>query len=118
MLLFRHPLATRDSMIRECAHNSTLKGFPLSPERALGVWEAHYRHLLTLLPRIPFPWLALSFDDLFSPAGQSTLSGFLGRDLNQNFPEARLNRHPTPEGMLNASAAMLWQQLLTLRQEP
>jgi len=107
--VFRHPLATAGSMVKEVGTAAYLRGVPFDLGRALELWAAIYRSVLRRHARRD-SWLFLHYDQALTPEGVGRLGRFLDAPVDADFPDA-LMRRSTPEGELPAEVSELYAEL-------
>lgn len=90
--VFRHPLATVQSMLKEVREAEYMQGMRLDEGDALRVWEATYRAILDTHLPAGGEWLFLHYDEMCFGEGAARLSRALQVDVDAHFPEPRLRR--------------------------
>jgi hypothetical protein len=92
--VFRHPAATAQSILRNCAEEPYLKGLSINFARAIHVWTLMYRHVLDI-HRHDGDWLFLHYDQAGAAAGLHRIERFLSAAVDRSFPEATVSRSST-----------------------
>ncbi len=110
--VFRHPLATVRSILKECEAAAYLKNVTLSCEQGLELWSLMYRHVLEI-HRHQGDWLFLHYDQALTDAGLDRLSGFVGGSVDRSFPDRGLNRSPA-QGTVPEAVGGVYAQLCEL----
>ena len=112
LCVFRDPLRTVRSTLKEVATQPYLADVELDERGALELWTSLHRNLLETLAH-EGDWLFLHADQLLTPEGLDRLEDFVGAPVARDFPEAALQRSPA-EGELTAAAGELYQGLCEL----
>ncbi len=89
--VFRHPAATAQSIIKECADAPYLHSLSITFTQALEVWGLMYRHIIDL-HRHEGDWLFLHYDQVLSGIGLDKLESHLATSVDRTFPDASLRR--------------------------
>jgi hypothetical protein len=101
--VFRHPVATAKSLVRECQDDRRLHCVGMTPRRALQLWKLMYLHVLRHRMRYPGDWLFVHYDQLLSSAAFPRIERFSGAPVDASFPDASLQRSradaPVPRGL-------------------
>ena len=89
--VFRHPLQTVCSIIRECESADYLKNIKMDDKTALNIWSLMYQHVLDLHCR-GGTWLFVRYDQAFQPSVCAKIESMTGATVNRNFPTKTLQR--------------------------
>ncbi len=109
--VFRDPLATAASIVKECREAPYLAGLPMDTDRALEVWCAMYERVLERVQS--GEWLFLHYDQMLTQDGLARLERFAGAALDRRFPEASLRRS-RPQAAAHARARAIYRELCAL----
>ena len=96
LCIFREPLRTAASILKECRSQEYLAGLAMDEARALRVWTRMYEHVLERHAD-EGDWLFLHCDQVLTEAGLDRLEAFLGAPVARDFPDAALQRERTEE---------------------
>jgi len=107
--VFRHPATTAASMMKVWQTDHRLRTLSLTFERALGVWEAMYSHVLEKHRR-EGTWLFTHYECLFERAGLERLGAFLECDVDVAFPDRKLNR-TMDQQVVSSSTMAIYERL-------
>lgn len=110
--VFRDPLVTVRSVVKEVGTAAYLRGVPFDEARAFALWCSTYRALLRR-HRHEGDWLFVHYDQVLRPDGRARLGRFLGVEPDGAFPDPLLHR-ARPEGEVPAEAAELYAELCAL----
>ena len=88
--VFRHPALTAISITEECHRAAYLSGVAMDPDRALDIWAAVYRRILSQCEQGGHPWLFVHYDQVLNGAGIDALAQFTGAQLDASFPDRTL----------------------------
>jgi GT2 family glycosyltransferase len=121
IVVFRDPLVTASSIVKECAHAEYLRGVAMDPKRALELWCAMYRQVLQQHRDAGesgrADWLFVHYDQLVHPAlrqrGLDRLGRFLGASIDATFPTDELRRSQ-PVAAEHPEATRLYAELCRL----
>jgi len=106
--VFREPLATVASILKECREAPYLASLAMDEERALAVWTCMYERVLAQCAR--GDWLFVHYDQMLTQDGLARLEAFAGAALDRRFPEASL-RHARAGAGATGRAAELYREL-------
>ncbi len=110
--VFRHPLLTVQSVVKEVRTAAYLDGVPFDLTRGFALWASTYRAILER-QRLEGDWLYLHYDQALQPEGLARLGTFLGVTPDASFPDGMLHR-PPPEGEVPEDVAAIYAQLCEL----
>jgi hypothetical protein len=110
--VFRHPVATVNSILKEVSTGTYLPGLDMSFNQAMELWTLVYRHVLEKHRRSG-DWLFLHYAQILTPEGQDHIAQFTGANIDQHFPDQNLQRS-TPTGHLPINAKQIYQELCNL----
>jgi hypothetical protein len=106
LCVFREPGITAESIVKECAEVAYLSTVRMTLERALDIWTAIYRSVLSLPMEVAF----VHYSQILGGDGLSRIARLLGAPVDASFPDMRLRRSrsnvPVP-----APAASLYEEL-------
>lgn len=96
IVVFRHPAATVNSILRQKQKVAHLKGFTLSKKYLFRVWCSMYHHILeVILPGMDeHDYLVIHFDQLFQTETLLKIERLAACPIDHSFPDKRLNRTP------------------------
>jgi GT2 family glycosyltransferase len=111
--VFRDPLVSAASIVKECATADYLRGVEMDVERALSIWCAQYRSILELHDADrgrgrAGDWLFLHYDQMFD-GGPAKLSSFLDAPVNADFAKPELARSKPAAATSHGSRRLLEQ---------
>lgn len=92
LCIFRKPQNTMQSIIKECATSDYLDDFYINEEYAYSVWEHTYHRILNYDYEIQKDIIYIHYDQILKGEAVNLLSDLLEVDLNNSFPDIRLNR--------------------------
>lgn len=92
LIVFRHPLITVESMLRQKQIIKHLNGFNLSKRYLFKVWYGMYNNITqTILPLLrKEDYIFLHYNQLFESQNLDKLEGFVEYQIDRFFPEKRL----------------------------
>lgn len=109
--VFRHPAATAESIVRECAERPYLRNLKMDCAIALDVWTKMYQHVMRV-HRHDGQWLFLHFDQVATGDGLDRLERFLDAPVDRDFPDRTLSRAAGAEELnVPAEALSLYSDL-------
>jgi hypothetical protein len=98
--IFRDPMATAASIVKECASMPYMAGLAMTLEIAAEVWTVMYEHILRR-HAAQGEWLFLHYEQVLTGDGLDALERCLQCRVDRDFPEKRLRRsqanQPAPE---------------------
>lgn len=107
--VFRSPVITALSMLKEIPKRKYLGGMEMSFEEAVQVWVQMYKHILTKHRRSG-EWLFVHYSQILSGEGIDSMAEFISVDLDRSFPDTALTRTssdiPIPESALSTYAEL------------
>ncbi|MCP4594299.1 MAG: hypothetical protein GY842_26520 [bacterium] len=89
--VFREPMVTVESMLKECATARYLRGLQMDVDIAVEVWSLMYEHILRV-HRHEGEWLFLHYSQVLAGDGLEQLAAALDVEVNRSFPEERCRR--------------------------
>ncbi len=96
--VFRDPASTATSIMKQIKIARHLKGFNITYEEALDVWELMHRHILEC-QRPDEPWLFLHYQQILSGESFESLEKFTDARVDAGFPDSRLHRTTPKTGV-------------------
>lgn len=93
LVVFRHPLSTAKSMLKEHADMPYLHSLHFKEQDALKVWSLMYRHVLELHYPKGGKWMFLHYEQILSGVCHDALEKFVGVRVDRAFAEAKLYRN-------------------------
>lgn len=111
--IFRNPLDTTTSILKECHQNPYLNDFGMTHSRALKIWNSIHSYVLNYHDQFGSHWYFIHYEQLFNSDFVSQLEKNLNVSLDKSFPESKLHRSKT-EGTLNGKTRKIYQQLCDL----
>jgi hypothetical protein len=113
--VFRDPLATIASLVKEARRDSTLRGvtFRFDKADALKVWCSMYEHVLRRTDRENKHWLFINYDQFIDGSAFPRLASFLGARIDGGFIDPRYQRSGR-SGSLPDNAAAIFATLCEL----
>ncbi|UCG17197.1 MAG: sulfotransferase [Phycisphaerales bacterium] len=109
--VFRHPMATAASIVKECQAMPYLRNLRMNTESAVEVWALMYEHILRR-HRQEGQWLFLHFDQVLRGNGADRLEEFIGAPVDRSFPETELQRSAA-SGTGPTAVMQVYQELCT-----
>lgn len=110
--VFRDPMATAASIVKECASMPYMSGLLMNTRIAVEVWRLMYEHILRRHMH-EGEWLFVHYDQVLHGDGMNKLERILGTAVNRDFPDSKLRRsvavEPAP-----ADAGDVYQELCEL----
>ena len=92
VVVFRHPVETARSIVRECADEPRLRGLGMKMGRAVRIWQATYARALHLA-RGQDDWLFLEYEQVLRGNGLQRLAAATGARIDTDFPAQALHRN-------------------------
>lgn len=108
--VFRHPLTTVRSVLKEVHTAAYLQGVPFDEARAFALWASTYRAILHRHAQSG-DWLFVHYDQMLQPEGVARLGRFLRVEADASFPDALLHRPPPEDGQVPAEVSALYAEL-------
>jgi len=97
--VFRDPMVTAASILKECATARYLSTLKMNVEIAVEIWVLMYEHVLQTHSK-QGDWLFLHYDQVLRGDGLDRLEKFVGSAVDRGFPDAAFRRSvardPTP----------------------
>jgi hypothetical protein len=112
LCVFREPMRTARSIVKECQTADYLAGLPMDLGQALEVWTLMYRHVLEV-HRHSGEWVFLHYDQLFQDSGLDRVQAALGMPVDRRFPDPGLKRS-SAEGPLPSDTLRVYRDLCQL----
>jgi hypothetical protein len=112
LCVFREPVRTAQSILKECREADYLQGLPMDFSGAVEVWTRMYRHILEV-HRHAGEWLFFHYEQLFADASVRRLEAALGVEADRQFPDPALQRSP-PVGEAGTNALQTYEWLCEL----
>lgn len=109
LCVFRDPMDTAASIVKECAAEPYLASVAMDTERALAVWAAMYRSILERLAGRG-DWLFAHYDQILSGERTAAIEAAVGAPLDASFPDRGLRRS-AGDGALTPEVADLYGEL-------
>jgi tetratricopeptide (TPR) repeat protein len=109
MVIFREPILTINSTIKECKQRKYLQSVVMNNKRALEIWLAMYRGILKL-SKGNENWMFVHYNQLFKKEKLTEIEQFLQTEIDKDFPDPNLKRSK-PEGVIFADADILYREL-------
>jgi hypothetical protein len=110
--VFREPLATARSILKECRRNRRLENVRMTLRRAVDIWVAMYEHVLSHRGD-GADWLFVHYDDVLTGDGVAKLAEFTQATVDHTFPDPRLKRSES-KGSVPRQATSLYDKLCQL----
>lgn len=116
LVVYREPLKTADSILRECRENPALKGLKMNLNIALNIWRYMYNHILKNYRQSvnKHHWIFVHYEQLFDPTRVREIEEVLGVKLNLDFPDRNISRANTIERSLSANIENMYTRLNNL----
>ncbi len=109
VVVFRHPFATIESIMRLHRSDPALRSLSLSFDRALEVWCEMYSRILSYSRT--GNWLFIHFDQLFSDQGLDRLASFSGAQMDVSFPDKTLRSTLSNNRKMSGRSATIYNKL-------
>lgn len=86
LTVFRHPLKTAQSLIKEAQRDSSIRGIKLtfSPKDALVLWDLMYQHILKSYHQFGGSWLFVHYEQFKSHTILQKIENLAGCSLNKD----------------------------------
>ena len=97
--VFRHPGVTANSILTECRRADYLKQMKMDFSRALGVWEAMYRHILEVSYPAGGDWLFVHYDQLLNGSAAQRFESLLQAKVDTKFADPQLKRSTSSDSI-------------------
>jgi hypothetical protein len=110
--VFRDPISTINSIMKEVKYEPHLHHFNINSRQALEIWMLMYQHILQL-HKSEGEWLFLHYNQVLSGEGLEKLAKFTGASVDYSFPEISLQRSQ-PNCSISQNAKVIYQQLCNL----
>ena len=110
--VFRDPISTINSIMKEVKYEPHLKHFKISSKQALEIWMLMYQHIL-LVHQFEGEWIFLHYDQVLNGEGLEKLASVTGASVDYSFPEKSLQRSK-PNRSIPKNAEAIYQQLCHL----
>ena len=110
--VFRDPLLTVRSVVKEVQTAAYLEGVPFDDARGFALWASIYRAILAR-HRHEGDWLFVHYDQALQPEGLARLGSFLGVEPDGSFPDPLMHR-PPPVGEVPPEVAAIYAELCEL----
>ncbi len=117
LCVFRHPLVTVQSIVKEVQTAPYLDNLTLSVEESLGLWTAMYRQVLDFHSLDTENWLFVEYQSVLSGAAIGPLSTFLDARLDADFPDRCLSRSQPAPVETSEETLEIYRRLKTLAEE-
>ena len=111
--VFRSPMATGASTLKECSEMPYLASLKMNETEALRVWINIYSHVIKHYRSFTDRFIILHVDQILLGDGLARLSSFLNCPLDRKFVDKRLSRTKASP-ILSNEAKALYQQLCEL----
>lgn len=111
--VFRHPIATAQSIIRSCKTDKYLRTINMTTNKALSIWAAMYSHVIKKHQHIG-DWLFVHYDQMFDIDILYKIENFLGTAIDKTFPEKRLRKKVQKKINLPNDILLLYKDLCAL----
>lgn len=105
VVVFRRPVITAASIVKEVQREDYLKGIDYTFDMAVDLWVYVYRHILQKHRR-DGDWLFLHYDQVLTPQGLDRIEAHVGAKVNRNFPDAALTRTESDAPIPRRAAAV------------
>lgn len=112
--VFRDPVSTVNSIMKECAAMEYLHDLNMTFETALDVWKLMYQHVLAT-HRQSGDWLFIHYEQVISGDALDKISRLTSAHLDPEFPDSRLRRSH-PDRHAGAAANRIYFELCQLAQ--
>lgn len=89
--VFRDPITTAKSIMKEVSYDQHLHYFNIKFEQALDIWLLMYKHILEI-HQFEGEWLFLHYDQVLTGEGLEKLATFTGASIDCSFPDISLRR--------------------------
>jgi hypothetical protein len=89
--VFRNPLVTVRSILKECKNERYLRSLSINQRGALLVWKTMYLHILHIHRR-EGEWHFFHYNQLFEEESLGRIEGAIRSPVNRDFPDRELNR--------------------------
>lgn len=110
--IFRDPVSTVKSIIKEVKHEPHLHHFSITPQQTLDIWRLMYSHILEI-HQLEGEWLFLHYDQVLNGEGLEKLAAFTEASIDYSFPDTSLRRS-TQEQPIPKKTERLYQKLCQL----
>ena len=107
--VFREPVVTADSILKNCRDEPYLKNLSMTFARAIKVWTLMYRHILEIHCK-EGQWLFLHYNQVLEPQGLDNLERFVNAKIDRAFPDRTLQR-TTSDRRVTAEAQKIYETL-------
>ncbi len=94
--VFRHPMVTAASIVKECDRMPYLSSLIMTTEIAVEVWQLMYDHILQKHLH-EGDWLFLHYEQMLRGDGADRLEKFVGAAVDHGFPDKDLRRSVAAE---------------------
>lgn len=111
--IFRHPLNTITSVLKECKIAPYLRNFKMNKKISQEIWKNMYLHVLNR-HRHTGEWKFVHYNQLFDVKILSEIENFLGTPINRSFPDKRLNRSKGANENLSGETKNVYKNLCSL----
>lgn len=91
IVVFREPMATAISIVKECKDSPPLHSLEMNIERALKVWDCMYQNILRVVQKQE-DWLFIHYDQVLTPEGGKLIAEHSCADFDFSFPEKKFKR--------------------------
>ena len=110
--VFRDPISTVNSIIKEVKYERHLQHFNISSRQALEIWTLMYQHILQA-HHSEGEWLFLHYNQVLSGNGLEKLASVTGASVDYSFPEKSLQRSQSNHS-IPKNAEIIYQELCNL----
>lgn len=111
--VFRHPLSTMTSVLKECSVAPYLRNFRINTKIAENIWREMYSHVLKR-HRHTGHWKFVHYEQLFGVNALSEIEEFLECRVNKEFPDKKLNRSKKTKEKLSKETQHVYKALCSL----
>lgn len=110
--VFRDPVSTATSIVKECATVDYLNSVNMNFEIATEIWTLMYQHILKFHVH-EGDWLFIHYNQMLSEEGLDRFEKFVGVNVDKSFPERGLFRS-TSDKVAPIKTQQLYQRLCEL----
>jgi hypothetical protein len=110
LCVFRHPVATARSIVKECKEEEQYAYVPMSYSRALSIYRHVYRQVLSLQGEIQLPFVFINYDLALDGGIFERVGELLNVQVATDFVDRELRRS-SQEGSLEANDRQLYDEL-------
>jgi hypothetical protein len=113
LCIFRHPTATSKSILKQIRSSKRLAYLKYDFNDTMKLWELMYSHILSK-HSVDGDWLFLHYDQLLKEEGMHKIQRFTGAEIDESFPEKKLNRSLPDERSLPPGIKEIYHKLCEL----